>query len=417
MLKPSFHKLNRENLSNSLANNSVLFLQSKDVILKGDSEFFDFCDVNMFYLTGIEQAETKLLIYKNSKGESEDILFVQNKNNQLEMWNGARLSSSQAKKISGIKNVYYNSSFEEISQSYLSKAKILYYYEDKSLDLKNKSEYILTYEKLKRKNKLKSENIYDLISSLRKIKTKDEIDEIREAMKITRLTLIDIMKNLSKFKSEKGIEASLSYSYIGNNCNHSYQPIVASGINACTLHYVKNNSQLKKGDLVLIDTGAEHNNYKTDITRTLPISGRFSKRQKEIYESVLKVQKQAIKMLKPSLNIYDWDRKVLDLMAKELIKLKLITKIQFEKDRKVVKKFYPHSIGHFLGLDTHDIGSYKLNPVFSEGIVFTVEPGIYVPKEKIGVRIEDNVLITKNGCEVLSKSIPKEVKEIERLFR
>jgi Xaa-Pro aminopeptidase len=238
---------------------------------------------------------------------------------------------------------------------------------------------------------------------------------INHAMNITNKTFREIITNIKKFKSEKGIEAKISYIYTVNNCNHSYHPIIAQGKNACTLHYIKNNDNLNKKNLILIDSGAEFNNYKTDITRTFPISGKFTKRQKEIYQAVLDVQKEAIKMLKPGLERIEFEKKTFYMIAEKLIQLKIITKEGFEKDKTIIRKYYPHSAGHFLGLDTHDLGDY--NTKFQIGDVYTVEPGIYVNEENIGVRIEDNLLITSKGHLILSKKIPKEIKEIEELIK
>lgn len=412
-MNSKFHINNRKKLMDELDKNSILYLESKDEIIKGDSEHFDFPDYNIFHLTGIEQAKTKLIITKNSNGIIEEYLFILDRDQKMEMWVGKRLSLNDARKISGIKNVYYEKDYNEISEKLFPKYELLYYYKYDRLREINKSSYQINYEKIKRKYKLSSKNFFKEISKLRQTKTDEEIALIKKAMKITNLSFRNIIKNIKSYKSENEIEAQMTYDYIKNNCKHSYHPIIASGNNANTLHYIKNNDKLKKGDLILIDCGAEYNNYKTDITRTFPISGKFSKRQKEVYTAVLDVQKYAIKLLKSNLDRIEWEKSVNKFMAQKLIELKLITKDQFEKDKQILRKFYPHATGHFLGLDTHDLGDFYTK--FQIGEVYTVEPGIYIEKEKIGIRIEDNVLITKSGCEVLSKSIPKEIKILEKL--
>ncbi len=407
-----FFKRNRVKFGNKLKRNSVAVFFSKDVIVKGDSEFFDFPDSNLFYLTGISQAKTKLLVHKNSKGEINKYVFIVKTSKLIEVWEGAKLSVKESKAISLICNVKYLDEYEEIADKILSKTKNLYYFKNEELKgMENPSEYSDYIRKIKRRYKLNGINSFEIIRDLRQMKSKEEISEIRTAMKTTSEAFRYVLRNIKSYKSQQEVEASISYVYTKNLCKHSYHPIVASGKYANILHYIKNDKKFKKNELVLIDSGAEFNNYKTDITRTFPISGRFTKRQREVYRVVLDVQKRAIKMLKPNLLRINWERDVAKMILEKLIELSVITREEFEKNKDILRKYYPHRAGHFLGLDTHDLGDFKTP--FQVGEVYTVEPGIYIKEEEIGVRIEDDVLITENGCEVLSKMIPKEIKSIE----
>ncbi len=406
MLNSSFFEKNRRKFQEKLKSSSLSIFFSSDENIKGDTEFFDIPDVNLFHLTGINQAKTKFIITNN-----QVYLFIQKTSDYHRIWEGEKLSLNQAKKISGIQNIHYLEEFEEIFEELSKKIKNIYLYKQP----KSHSQIISTFEqfirKTKRKIKTNYENSYEIIRDLRQIKSDEEIKQIQKTMKITQASFEQVRKNLKTFKSEQEVEALLTYNYTKNLAKHAYHPIVASGKNSCILHYIKNNKNFQKNDLLLIDSGAELNNYKTDISRTFPISGKFTKRQKQVYQAVLDIQKFALKNLKPELDRKEWEKQIAYFAADKLIELKLFTKEQFEKDNSIIRKYYPHSTGHFLGLDTHDIGDYS--KPFSQGEVYTVEPGIYIQKENIGIRIEDNVLITKTGCKVLSKAIPKEIDEIE----
>lgn len=426
MLTKKFFSKNRLNFSKYLKDNSIAVFFSKDQIIKGDSEFFDFADINLFYFTGLEQTNTKYFLWKNKKN-IEEFLFIEKSDIKKEVWEGKKIDKREAKKISRIKNIHYLDEFEEIFFKYFENAKSIYFVEDKKYN-----NFLTEYEQFIRKIKRKKTqvkktylNSLDILKDLREIKSEEEIDEIKKAIKITKLGFDDVLKNLKKSQTEKEVEANLTYNYTKKFAAHSYHPIVASGVNSCTLHYIKNDKKLKKGELILIDSGAEINNYKSDITRTYPISGKFNKRQREVYQACFDVQKYAIFLLRPKLMKKDWELKVHIFMAEKLKDLKLLMEKEYNKiskcnsieqmlelkEFKKLKKYYPHSTGHFLGLDTHDVGNY--NEPFKENQVITVEPGIYIKEEKIGVRIEDNILITKTGCKNLSKDIAKEVNQIE----
>lgn len=399
-MKPKFFQNNRIKFIEEMKNNSIAIFNSNEKNMKGDEEFFYFNDVNLFYLTGIKQAKTNFLIFKKNK-KIEQYLFVEKTSKFLETWEGHKLSKTEAKKISKIENVLYLEDYESKLLELSKKVKNMYVTNDNS-------------KTLLRKLKLKKENSLEILSKLRQNKQTDEIKEIKKAMKITKIAFENIISNIKQIKSEQEIEALLTYHYTKNLAKHSYHPIIASSQNSNIMHYIDNNQKLKSNKLILIDSGAEINNYKTDVTRTFP-KAKFTNRQKQVYQAVLDINKNAIKRLKPGVNKREWEKENFELYNTKLIELKLIPDKSFEENKKLIREFCSHSTGHFLGLDTHDIGDYKTK--FKENDLFTVEPGIYIKKEKIGIRIEDNVLITKKGNKVLSKSIPKEIKDIENLIK
>jgi len=414
MLKSSFFKNNRRKLLKNFKKGELFILIEDIVFSKRDSVFFNVFDTNLFYLTGIEQENTKIILYKNKKGEIQEYLFILKNDIKLELWEGKKITLRDSKKISGIRDVKHLEEFEEILKELLKETQhISTIYDNRNIRKNYEQEMLIN--KLKRKYKLKFINRFDEISKLRNVKNKCELECMKKASEVTNIGFRDVLKNLKKTKNEVEVEAQLSYVYSKNFCKHSYHPIVASGIDSCTLHYIQNNKKLKKGELLLIDSGAEHKNYKIDVTRTFPISGKFSKRQKEVYQAVLDIQKFAINKLKIGITPREWEREIVLFVMRKIKDLGLSKNLEISlENKKSVDEFrnlYPHSTGHFLGLDTHDYGNY--NEQFKENQVMTVEPGIYIKKEKIGIRIEDNVLIKKKRNVILTKKIPKEIDEIE----
>jgi Xaa-Pro aminopeptidase len=255
-------------------------------------------------------------------------------------------------------------------------------------------------------------NLSNKIAPLRIIKSQEEIEQMKKAIEITIEGVKALMKNAKHGMKEYELEAYFDFECKTKGAkDYAFKTIAAAGKNATILHYAENNSEIKDEDLILFDLGAQWNLYNADITRTFPVDGRFTDRQKEVYEAVLRVNKAVIQKIKPGLNYKELNAWATDLIAEECIKLGII------KEKNEVRKYYWHSIGHSLGLDTHDVEPQGRNFTFAEGMVFTVEPGIYIGEENIGIRIEDDVLVTKNGCEVLTKEMIKEVNEIEEFMK
>ena len=255
-------------------------------------------------------------------------------------------------------------------------------------------------------------NLSNKIAPLRMIKSEEEIAEMKKAIEITIEGVKSLMKNSKAGMKEYQLEAYFDFECKTKGVkDYAFGTIAAAGKNATILHYAENNSELKDGDLILFDLGAQWNLYNADITRTFPVNGNFSDRQKEVYEAVLSVNKAVIEKIKPGVNYKELNAWATDLIADECIKLGII------KEKDEVRKYYWHSIGHSLGLDTHDVEPHGRNFTFAEGMVFTVEPGIYIGEENIGIRIEDDILVTNDGCEVLTKDMIKDVSEIEEFMK
>ena len=409
MIKKEEFILRRNKFSNQMKPNSVAIFFSKESIIKGDSEHFDFCDTNLFYLTGVETSGCKFLVYKDENQKVSEYFFFEEQDERSKLFEGEKLNIENFKKKSGINNIINEKEFQDKFNS-LDFDNVYIFENPRKSNLKGKTETKLFKEKIESKHNIL--NSFEILRDLRSIKSQDEIEQIKKAIKVTEEGFDNVLKNLKEYSNEADIEAILTYTYTKNKTKHSYQPIVGSGENSCILHYIKNNQDFGKSNIVLIDSGCEYENYKSDITRTYPISGKFSKREKEVYQATLEIQKFALTIIKEGIKYRDYELKILEFVQKKLIGLNLIEEdnLELKENIKKIRKYYPHSTSHFLGLDTHDIGDYEKE--FQENQIITVEPGIYINEEKIGVRIEDNILVKKNHCEVLSGDIPKEIEDI-----
>lgn len=331
------------------------------------------------------------------------------------MWNGKTLRDFEAKEISGIEDTVYMNEFYGYLNRLIKGAEEINLYLD--LDRQNYCEEDSKGNKFAEVFKGKYpqviiKNVSSNITPLRMIKSKSEIAEMQRAIDITIYGVESLMKNSKAGMKEYELEAYFDFVCKTNGAkDFAFRTIAAAGKNATTLHYVENNSEIKNDDLILFDLGAQWNFYNADITRTFPVGGKFTDRQKQVYEAVLRVNKAVIEKIKPGVVYKELNAWATDLIAEECIKLGII------KEKKDVSKYYWHSIGHNLGLDTHDVEPQGRNFVFEEGMVFTVEPGIYISEESIGIRIEDDVLVTADGCEVLTKGMMKEVSEIEAFMK
>ncbi len=402
----------RQNVSRYMKNGDMCIIFSgKEVRLSRDQNYDFNVNKNFFYLTGIRN-ENLILFMIKSDNVLKSTLFIENRDESKIKWIGRTIQKNEAVIISLVDDVKYLDEFDEfLNKIFLDNESMTVYFDfdrdDHNLDVLYSESYA---------NQLKSKypnlivkNIYKAISDLRMVKDDFEISKIREAIDITSRGIFNILKNLRPGLYEYQIESYFDFmiKYEGAT-NNSFKSIVASGENATILHYVNNDFKIKDGDLVLFDLGAEKDFYKADISRTFPASGKFSSRQREIYNIVLDAQIKVIEHIRPGVKQSD-----LNEIAKEnlYLGLKRIGKIS-KKDE--LSKYYFHGIGHLLGLDTHDVGGRDF--VYKKGMVVTVEPGLYIEDEKIGIRIEDNVLVKEDGCEVLSKNIIKTVDDIEEFM-
>ncbi|MDO4536125.1 MAG: aminopeptidase P family protein [Clostridium perfringens] len=411
MKKQVFIK-NRDNLANLLENNSLVILFAGEAIFKSADEKYPFTpNRNFYYLTGINE-EQHILVMEKQNDELFETMYILRPDEMQEKWTGKTIRDYEAREVSGIEEVKYLDNFHTDLNNLLISGNVKNVY----LDLERRGfDEELRFPQSFAKNLKKKyadvtvKNVYNEIANLRKVKSKEEIEEMQKAIDITTKGVEVLMKNCKSGMKEYELEAYFDFTLKQSGVtDFAFNTIAASGKNATVLHYVDNNSELKDGDLILFDLGAQFNYYNGDISRTFPISGKFSNRQKEVYEEVLKVNEEITKMLVVGITFREVNDRANDLIAKACKKLGLI------EDEKDFRKYYFHSIGHSLGLDTHDVG--ERYGELKEGMVFTVEPGLYIPEEEIGIRIEDDVLITKEGPVVLTKDCIKTVEEIENFM-
>ena len=415
---------NRERLRNLLKPNSMVIVQSNDVLPTNADGTFGFRQNNdIFYLSGIDQEETILIVFPDFPDEKfREILLIRETSEHLKVWEGEKLSKKQANDISGIEKVIWTSNFDTILRKLIFLADHVYLnlneHDGGEWNFETRERRFIS--EFKQKFPLhRIERLAPLLQQLRVIKQPIEIDLIKKAIEITNKGFIRMAKFLKPKVNEFELEAELIHEFLSNHSRgHAFAPILASGKSACVLHYVTNNNQCNSGEVILMDFGAEYANYNADITRCLPVNGKFSERQKEVYSAVLNVMKATKKMLIVGNTMENMKKEVGKIMEFELIKLGLLKQDEVDnqnEDAPLYKKYFPHGISHHLGLDVHDVGNrYE---VFKVGMVFTCEPGIYIPEEKLGIRLENNILITENGIEDLMTNIPIEIEEIEALMQ
>ena len=420
----SFFVKNRKKFLAKMSKRGLAFFNSNDNYpVSADTTLPFEQHRDIFYLTGINQNETILALYNgDTEGETLEMLFVTKPNKILTHWEGERLDETTAFKISGIEKVYWIDDLEKKIDDLMVKTDFLYINNNEHYRAKVETEtreerFNKWIQKKFPKKSIKKSN--PILQILRSVKEKLELNLIKKACQITELGFRRVLKFIRPGVWEYEIEAEFAHEFIKNKSKKfAYCPIIASGENSNILHYIENNSRCKNGDLVLLDVGAEYANYSSDMTRTVPVNGKFNNRQKKVYNSVLYVKNEATKLLKPGILWAEHHREVGKIMTSELLKLGLLDKadIQAQTDKNpAFKKYFTHGTSHHLGLDTHDYGDINL-PV-EENNVFTVEPGIYIPKEGFGIRLEDDVVVQKEGDPInLMKNIPIEIDEIEYLM-
>jgi len=423
-LNNSIYKRNRLNFMDQMKGNSMAIFNSNDIYpVSADTELPFEQHRDIFYLTGIDQEETILILYPSSKdNKTRENLFIRRSDEHTKIWEGEKLSKDLATKLSGVENVHFVEDFKNILHSISNKVDTFYinkneHYRANSPVETREDRFINWLLKKYPAHKVAKSN--PILQRLRSIKHLDEIDQIKKACQITKKGFDRVLRFVKPDVWEYQIEAEFIHEFINNSSKgFAYTPIIASGINNNVLHYIKNNKQCKDGDLILMDVGAEYGNYSSDMTRTIPVAGRFSKRQKEVYNSVLQVKNEATKLLTIGNNWKNFHEQVGEIMTQELFKIGLIDKNDIKNETKnnpAYKKYFMHGTSHHLGLDTHDYG--LLEDPFQENMVFTVEPGIYIPKEGFGIRLEDDVVIkSKEEPLNLMSDIPIIADEIEDIM-
>src|SRR5690606_3061800 len=416
---------NRARLRKELKRNSVALFNSNDIMptnADGTMRFRQNSD--LFYLTGVDQDETILVVCPDYPDKKlREVLFVREVNEQIATWDGHKLTKEEAHEVSGIETILWTSDFQRIFNTMMVMGGVEHVYlntnEHYRADVLVESRDSRFIKWCKEKYPLHQyTRVAPLMSKLRAVKSRYEIEQMQEACNITEKGFRRILKFVEPGVKEYEIEAEFVHEFLRNGSRgFAYEPIIASGANSCVLHYVENNKVCKPGDVLLLDVGAEYANYNADMTRTIPVSGKFTKRQKDVYNAVLRVKRAAYKLLRPGTVYFDYHKEVQKVMEGELLKLKLIDKTDIKNqtpERPIVMKYFMHGTGHHLGLDVHDTGN--MFDKIKEGMVWTVEPGIYIKEEGLGIRLENNVVITRNGVKDLMKNIPIEAEEIEDLM-
>jgi Xaa-Pro aminopeptidase len=404
--------------------NSIAVFNSNDIFSTGaDSTLPFYQHRNIFYLSGVDQEESILVLNPNANNPAhKEILFLKETNDHIAIWEGAKLNKDQAKSSTGIQSIYWLDEFETIFSKLMTNVNIVYFNNNnhyrKAVEMQTREDRFLIWLKSNYPEH-KIEYSFPIMEKLRGVKEPEEIELIQKACDITEKGFRRVLKFLKPGVMEFHVEAEYSHEFLRNRSKgFAYTPIIASGYNACILHYINNNMQCKDGDMLLMDVGAEYANYSSDMTRTIPVNGRFTDRQKSVYQAVLNVKNEASKMLIPGTLWEEYHVEVGKLMTSELISLGLLDKSDIQNQNHknpAYKKYFMHGTSHHMGLDTHDYGDLKTPMVAN--MVFTVEPGIYIPDENLGIRLEDDVVIKNSGTPInLMKSIPIEIEEIEEIM-
>ena len=422
-----YHKLsssifieNRKKFTSLLKPNSLAIFTSNDVYPSSADAHLPFKQhSDILYLSGADQEESILVLFPDAHKENlREVLFLKETNDLIAVWEGAKYTKERAFDISGIKTVFWLSEFERVFNEMAVNAESIYLNGNEHLRA-----HVETELRQDRMNAWIKEHYHaheyersqPILHRIRGTKSENELEVMRKAAEITIKGYKRVLKYMKPGVWEHELEAEFMHEFLMNRSRgFAYTPIIAAGNNANVLHYIENNEECHDGDLVLFDVGAEYGNYTCDVTRCFPVNGKFSARQAEIYNAVLRVHEGAISMLRPGIMLDDYHKKVGDLMTDELLKLGLISKDDVANEDlawPAYKKYFMHGTSHYLGLDVHDYGLWTI-PV-EEGMVFTVEPGIYIPEEGLGIRIEDDIVVTKEGYENLTREIPKTVEEIE----
>jgi Xaa-Pro aminopeptidase len=415
---------NRNNFLSKMKPNSVAVFNSNDIYpVSADSTLPFEQHRDIFYLSGIDQEESVLILRTDkTNGITESILLLKETDDHIAVWEGPKVNKQQAYEISGIKNVYWLDDLEKIIDKLMLNCDNIYINENEHYRAKIETETRdARFSKwvLNKYSNKKKERSNPILQRLRSVKDPIETKLIQQACDITNKGFRRILNFVKPGVWEYEIEAEFIHEFLINKSKKfAYTPIIASGNNANILHYIENNMQCKDGELILLDVGAEYANYSSDMTRTIPVNGKFNQRQKDVYNSVLKVKNEATKLLIPGTDWAEYHKEVGRLMTSELLELKLLDKadVQNESEEKpAYKKYFMHGTSHHMGLDTHDYG--LLDEPMEANMIFTVEPGIYLPDEGFGIRLEDDVVIQQTGGPInLMKNIPIEIEEIEQLM-
>jgi len=420
---PQLFVRNRARLTELFKDNGIAILHSNDVMpTNADGTMSLKQNTDLYYLSGVDQEESVLLLYPNAYDQKDrEILFVRETNEHIAIWEGAKLTKEKATTLSGVTNVQWTSNFDNILHRLIQQAEHVYL---------NTNEYLRGATRVETRDarfikKCKDayplhqyQRLAPLMHRLRITKDPEEIKMLQQACDITEAGFRRILEFVKPGVGEWEIEAEYIHEFLcSKSKGFAYPPIIGSGENACVLHYLDNNQVCQDGDLLLMDVAAEYGNWNADMTRTIPINGKFTDRQRAVYNSVLTVLRKCNDILRPGMMPLDYQKNSIEFMEEELISLGLIDAKEAKQqgdDKALVKKYFMHGTSHHLGLDVHDV--HPANEPFAEGMVFTIEPGIYIQEENMGVRLENDIVIGKDGNVDLMANIPIEADEIEALM-
>ncbi|WP_291788710.1 aminopeptidase P family protein [Cecembia sp.] len=422
-LPKSLYIKNRKKLAQKLLPKSLAVFHSNDILPTNADGTMRFRQNNdLFYLTGIDQEESILLLCPDFPDPNmREILFLRETSDHIAIWEGHKYTVEEAFEASGIENIQWVENFDGVLNTLMALSDHVFLNTNEHLRAAvqvqtRDARFIKTCKA--RYPLHQYHRVAPLMHQLRAVKEKEEIDQLQVACDITEKGFRRILSFLQPGVTEYEIEAEFIHEFVRNRSKgFAYEPIIATGKNACVLHYIENKETCKDGDLILMDVGAEYGNYNADMTRTIPVNGRFSERQRKVYDAVLRVQRGAIDILRPGVNIQDYHKEVGLIMQSELLGLRLLDQTDIKnQDPKwpAYKKYFMHGTSHHLGLDVHDVGT--MHEPISPGMVFTVEPGIYIQEEGLGVRLENDIVIEEKGFFDLMSNIPIEAEEIEDLM-
>ena len=423
-LNPQIFVDNRKRFAKAMRPDSIaIFVSNDEWPSNGDALHAFKQNTDLYWLTGVEQEDSMVILFPDCPDPKyREVLVLVRPNELKEKWDGKRLRSNEATAISGIKTIVWLDSLDALLQTWVHLADHIYLdsnENDRKASLIQTREYRFIAEMKARYPLHKYERAAKIMKELRGIKTKLEVEVLQKAIDITDNTFRRLLKFIKPGVMEYEIEAEIFHSFLSQrSAGPAYGSIIASGDRARTLHYVSNNQECKNGELILMDFGAEYGGYCADLTRTIPVNGKFSLRQKEVYNACLALHNYAKSILKPGISIVDYTEKVGDEATKQFLKIGLITKADVKNEdpeNRAYRKYLYHGISHHLGIDVHDLGTRTES--IKPGMVFTIEPGIYIEQEQMGVRIENNFWITKNGNIDLMKNIPITIEEIETLMK
>ncbi len=414
---------NRKQFVAKMKPNSIAVFFSNDLMPQSADQEYPFKqNPDFFYLTGIDQEECMMILYPDCPDKKQkEVLFLKETSDLIAIWHGQKISLEEGKKISGIQQIKLNTEFNAVLNMMMKYADHVYL----NLNEHDRSTNEVPYRDLRFATEIRTRypihsyhRAAPILSDLRTIKKPAEVDLIQQACNITgkgfRRTLGFVKPGVWEYE----IEAELLHEFISNRATgFAYEPIIASGTDSCVLHYIRNDKQCKDGELLLMDVAADYANYRSDLTRTIPVNGKFSKRQRELYDAVLRSMKFCFSLIKPGTSFESYNEQVSKFVEEEIIKLKLISADDIKKQNPnlpAYKKYFMHGVSHFIGLDVHDVGT-RFGKM-EAGMVLTVEPGIYIREEGFGVRIENDVVITESGYFDLMKDIPSEAEEIEQIM-